>query len=51
MRSSWQRAGDRVVGWVAICTDETFVEGFGAHLEGLVVDEAAFSLGCGADSS
>ena len=40
--------GDRVVGWVAVCTDETFVEGFGAHLEGLVVDEAARSLGAGA---
>ncbi|HEY6450739.1 MAG TPA: GNAT family N-acetyltransferase [Candidatus Cybelea sp.] len=40
--------GDRVVGWAAVSTDETFVEGFGAHLEGLVVEETARGLGAGA---
>lgn len=40
--------GDRVVGWAAACTDEPFVEGFGAQLEGLVVDEAVRSRGIGA---
>ncbi len=39
----------RVVGWAAVSTDETFVEGFGAHLEGLIVDETARSLGIGAN--
>jgi GNAT superfamily N-acetyltransferase len=37
----------RVVGWTAVSTDEPFVEGFGAELEGLVVDEAARSAGVG----
>lgn len=36
-----------VLGWAAVCVDETFVEGLGADLEGLVVDEAARSLGIG----
>jgi GNAT superfamily N-acetyltransferase len=40
--------GDRVVGWAGVSTDEPFVEGFGAHLEGLVVDEAFRSAGIGA---
>lgn len=38
----------RVVGWAAVCADEPFVEGFGAHLEGLVVEESVRSLGIGA---
>jgi GNAT superfamily N-acetyltransferase len=38
----------RVVGWAALSIDEAFVEGFGAFLEGLVVDEAARSRGIGA---
>jgi len=38
---------DTVLGWAAISTDETFVEGCGAHLEGFVVDEAARSRGIG----
>ena len=41
------RAED-VVGWAAVCADEPFVEGFGAHLEGLVVEESMRSLGIGA---
>lgn len=36
------------VGWVAVSIDEPFVEGFGAQLEGLVVDESARSRGVGA---
>lgn len=40
--------GRDVVGWVAVCTDEPFVEGFGGHLEGLVVDDAVRSRGIGA---
>ena len=40
--------GERVVGWAAVCADEPFVEGLGAHLEGLVVDEALRSSGIGA---
>jgi GNAT superfamily N-acetyltransferase len=40
--------GDNVVGWAALAIDEAFVEGFGAFLEGFVVDEAARSLGIGA---
>jgi GNAT superfamily N-acetyltransferase len=39
---------ERVVGWAALSIDEAFVEGFGAFLEGLVVDEAARSRGIGA---
>jgi GNAT superfamily N-acetyltransferase len=39
---------DRVVGWAGVSTDEPFVEGFGAHLEGLVVDEAFRGAGIGA---
>lgn len=39
--------GERVVGWAALSIDEAFVEGFGAYLEGLVVDEAARSRGIG----
>jgi GNAT superfamily N-acetyltransferase len=37
----------RVVGWAALSIDETFVEGFGAFLEGFVVDEAVRSRGVG----
>jgi GNAT superfamily N-acetyltransferase len=40
--------GEQIVGWAAVSADEPFVEGFGAHLEGLIVDEAARSLGVGA---
>jgi GNAT superfamily N-acetyltransferase len=39
--------GERVVGWAALAIDEAFVDGFGAYLEGLVVDEAARSRGIG----
>lgn len=38
---------ERVVGWTAVSTDEPFVEGFGAELEGLVVDETTRSAGIG----
>lgn len=37
-----------IVGWVAVCVDETFVQGYGAQIEGLVVDERARSRGAGA---
>lgn len=37
-----------VVGWAAVCTDEPLVEGFGAHLEGLVVGAEWRSRGIGA---
>jgi GNAT superfamily N-acetyltransferase len=40
--------GERVVGWAGLLIDEPFVEGFGAFLEGFVVDEAARSRGIGA---
>jgi GNAT superfamily N-acetyltransferase len=39
---------DRIVGWAALLIDEAFVEGFGAFLEGLVVDEAVRGRGIGA---
>jgi GNAT superfamily N-acetyltransferase len=39
--------GERVVGWAALSIDEAFVEGFGAFLEGFVVDEAVRSRGIG----
>ncbi len=39
--------GDRVVGWAALSVDEPFVEGFGAFLEGFVVDETVRSRGIG----
>ena len=39
--------GERVVGWAALLVDEPFVDGFGAFLEGLVVDETARSRGIG----
>lgn len=39
---------ERIVGWAAVCADEPFVEGLGAHLEGLVVEESVRSLGIGA---
>lgn len=39
--------GESVVGWAALSIDEAFVEGFGALLEGFVVDEAARSRGVG----
>jgi GNAT superfamily N-acetyltransferase len=39
--------GERVVGWAALLVDEPFVEGFGAFLEGFVVDEAVRSRGIG----
>ena len=38
---------DRVVGWISVSTDEHFVEGFGALLEGLVVDESTRNTGIG----
>ncbi len=38
----------RVIGWAAVCVEETFVDGLGAHLDGLVVDEAVRSSGIGA---
>jgi GNAT superfamily N-acetyltransferase len=38
----------RIVAWAAVCTDEPFVEGFGAQLEGLVVDESSRGRGAGA---
>jgi GNAT superfamily N-acetyltransferase len=37
-----------IVGWVAVCVDETFVEGHGAQIEGLVVDERERRRGAGA---
>ncbi len=39
---------DDVIGWAAVCADEPFVEGYGAHLEGLVVHELTRSAGIGA---
>jgi GNAT superfamily N-acetyltransferase len=39
--------GEGVVGWAALLIDEAFVEGFGAFIEGFVVDEAARSRGIG----
>jgi GNAT superfamily N-acetyltransferase len=39
--------GERVVGWAALLIDEAFVDGFGAFLEGFVVDEAVRSRGIG----
>jgi GNAT superfamily N-acetyltransferase len=39
--------GEHVVGWAALLIDEAFVDGFGAFLEGFVVDEAARSRGIG----
>jgi GNAT superfamily N-acetyltransferase len=39
--------GELVVGWAALFVDEPFVDGFGAFLEGFVVDEAARSRGIG----
>jgi GNAT superfamily N-acetyltransferase len=38
---------ERVVGWAALLIDEAFVDGFGAFLEGFVVDEAVRSRGIG----
>jgi GNAT superfamily N-acetyltransferase len=40
--------GERVVGWAAVCAQETFVDGVGGYLEGLVVDESVRSSGIGA---
>lgn len=40
-------ADEGVLGWAAVSADEPFVEGFGAHLEGLVVDERIRSRGIG----
>jgi GNAT superfamily N-acetyltransferase len=40
--------GGRLIGWTAVSTGEPFVEGFGAHLEGLVVDESVRNRGVGA---
>lgn len=37
----------KVLGWAAISVDETFVEGFAADLEGLVVDESVRGAGLG----
>jgi GNAT superfamily N-acetyltransferase len=39
---------DEVVGWAAVSTDEPFVEGFSAQLEGLIVEEGSRSRGAGA---
>jgi len=36
------------IGWAAVSLDDPFVEGFGARLEGLIVDENARSKGIGA---
>jgi GNAT superfamily N-acetyltransferase len=38
---------ENVVGWVGVSAYEHFVEGFSAHVEGLVVDEASRSRGVG----
>jgi GNAT superfamily N-acetyltransferase len=40
-------SSEKVVGWAAVSTDETFVEGYGAELEGLVVDESVRDRGIG----
>ncbi len=40
--------GGEVVGWTGVCTDDEFVGGFGALVEGFVVDESARGLGVGA---
>ncbi|HEX3671168.1 MAG TPA: GNAT family N-acetyltransferase, partial [Candidatus Cybelea sp.] len=39
--------GERIVGWTAVSMHEPFVEGPGAHLDGLVVDESVRSSGIG----
>lgn len=41
--------GERVVGWAAVSVHDPFVEGPGAHLDGLVVDESVRSSGIGAE--
>jgi GNAT superfamily N-acetyltransferase len=41
-------SNERILGWASVCTDEHFVTGFGAQLEGLVVDDRARSTGIGA---
>jgi GNAT superfamily N-acetyltransferase len=38
-----------LAGWLAVCVDEPFVEGFGAILEGLVVDGRSRSAGIGTE--
>lgn len=40
---------DRIVGWAAVSVHEPFVEGPGAHLDGLVVDESVRSSGIGGE--
>jgi GNAT superfamily N-acetyltransferase len=40
--------GDRVAGWAAVSADEQFVEGYGALLEGLIVDDTMRGQGVGA---
>ena len=40
---------DRIVGWAAVSVHEPFVEGAGAHLDGLVVDESVRSSGIGGE--
>jgi GNAT superfamily N-acetyltransferase len=40
-------SADGIVGWAGVSVDQTFVEGFGADLEGLVVDESVRSHGIG----
>ncbi|MGA8576902.1 MAG: GNAT family N-acetyltransferase [Candidatus Cybelea sp.] len=40
---------ERVAGWAAVCAREPFVEGLGAYLEGLVVEESMRSSGIGAN--
>lgn len=41
------RGDDRTLGWVAVAIHETLVEGRGAELEGLVVDEGVRGRGIG----
>ena len=40
--------GEQVLGWVAVSLHDPFVEGPGAHLDGLVVDQSVRSTGIGA---
>jgi GNAT superfamily N-acetyltransferase len=39
---------EQIVGWAAVCTDEPFVEGWCAVLEGLVVEDSMRNRGVGA---
>ncbi len=38
---------DRVVGLISVALDEPFVEGWGGHIEGLIVEEATRCQGIG----